>query len=245
MSVAKAARISIVMPALNEAHNIRATLQRLPRTEHLEVIVVDGGSQDATVAIAREYADKVIVAPIAGRAQQMNAGAAVASGDILLFLHADTRLPASFATWVCQTLARPNTIAGAFRLAIDSRLWSLRWIEFGVRLRSHWLGLPYGDQAIFLRRETFNAAKGFPELPLMEDFELMQRLRECGRIRIAPATAITSARRWETLGVWRTTFLNQVIVAGYLLGIAPQTLADWYRARRQGRPTERFDKIRP
>ncbi|MEO0946912.1 MAG: TIGR04283 family arsenosugar biosynthesis glycosyltransferase [Cyanobacteria bacterium J06641_5] len=240
-----AAKISIVMPALNEAHNIRTTLQRLPRTEHLEIVVVDGGSQDATVAIAREYADKVIVAPVAGRARQMNAGAAVASGDILLFLHADTRLPQSFATWVRQTLARPNTIAGAFRLAIDSRLWSLRWIEFGVRLRSRWLGLPYGDQAIFLRREMFNAVDGFRELPLMEDFELMQRLQTKGRIHVVSATAITSARRWETLGVWRTTLLNQAIVAGYLLGIAPQTLADWYRARRQGRPTEQLDKIQP
>ena len=238
-------RISIVIPAFNEAHNLRATLQRLRHAEGVEVIVVDGGSQDATIAIARECADKAIVAPVTGRAQQMNAGAAIASGEILLFLHADTHLPSSFAMWVRQTLARPQTVAGAFQLAIASNNHSLRWVEFGVRLRSRWLGLPYGDQAIFLRRETFAAIGGFPELPLMEDFELVRHLQRLGRIRIAPAPVLTSARRWQQLGVWRTTALNQAIVAGYLLGIAPQTLADWYRARRyRQRPTDRLDKVK-
>lgn len=237
-------RISVVIPAFNEAHNLCATLQRLRRSAGVEVIVVDGGSQDATVAIARDCADRAIVAPVAGRAQQMNAGAEVASGEILLFLHADTHLPSDYATWVRQTLSRPQTAAGAFQLAIASQARSLRWVEFGVRLRSRWLGLPYGDQALFLRRETFVAAGGFPELPLMEDFALVRRLHRFGRIRIAPAPALTSARRWEQLGVWQTTALNQAIVTGYLLGVAPQTLADWYRARRyRQRSAECLDKV--
>ncbi len=235
-------RISVVIPALNEAHHLRATLKRLPREDGLEVIVVDGGSHDATLAVAQERADLAIAASVAGRASQMNTGARAATGGILLFLHADTHLPVDFTAWIRQTLARPQTVAGAFRLAVASDALALRWVEFGVRLRSRWLGLPYGDQGIFLRRSTFERVGGFPEQPLMEDFELMRRLHPLGRIQIVPSAASTSARRWERLGVWQTTALNQAIVMGYLLGFSPQRLADLYHRTRRNRSEKCLDK---
>lgn len=220
--------ISVILPVLNEAALIGAALQRIPRTEDMEVIVVDGGSADGTVSLAEAAGARVIRAG-SGRARQMNAGAAVARGEILLFLHADTRLPAGFAGQVRQTLSRPGVVAGAFRLRIHSPRWSLRLIEALANFRSHRLQMPYGDQALFLRRHHFRAATGFANLPIMEDFEFVRRLRRRGRIALAPAAAVTSARRWERLGVLRTTLINQAMILAFLLGVAPARLARWYR----------------
>lgn len=194
------------------------------------MIVVDGGSQDSTVEIVQSFGVKVLLAT-AGRAHQMNVGAASATGDILLFLHADTCLPPRFDA-IVRTIFASDTVAGAFQLSIDAPLWSLRLIEWGVNLRSRWLKMPYGDQAIFLRSEIFHQIGGFPEIPLMEDFELIHRLRRKGQIAIIPVPVLTSGRRWLRNGVFKTTLLNQIIILNYLLGVSPEQISHWYRRTR-------------
>lgn len=195
----------------------------------MEVIVVDGGSQDSTVQMAQSLGVKVLSAPAATRACQMNAGAKTATGDILLFLHADTRLPSGFDTLVRKALFAASTAAGAFELGIDASLPSLRLIERGVNWRSRWLQMPYGDQAIFLKTKVFHTIDGFPKLPIMEDFELMRRLRRLGRIVIIPVPVLTSGRRWLQNGVFKTTLINQVVIIAYLLGVPPERIVRWYR----------------
>lgn len=218
--------LSIVLPTLNEAQNLPQVLGIIPAG--VDVVVVDGGSADRTAEVATAWGARVICsAP--GRSHQLNRGAAAATGSILLFLHADTRLPEGFEQAIRQTLAQPGVVAGAFRLAINGPGRGLRWVEWGVNLRSRWLQMPYGDQAIFLRAEVFDQIGGFPDLPMMEDFELVRRLRKVGRVAIAPAAVVTSDRRWRTLGILRTTLANQAMIAGYFLGIDPQKLARWYR----------------
>ena len=220
-------KISIIIPVLNEAAIIEATLTPLQGGLNLEVIVVDGGSLDRTRALAESLGARVFEAP-AGRAHQMNVGAAAATGEILLFLHADTALPQGFETLARQVLLRPGVIAGAFALQINADLRGLRLIETLVNWRSRFLQTPYGDQAIFLPAKVFKQLGGFQEIPLMEDFEFVQRLKRIGRIAIAPASVITSGRRWQKIGVLRTTLINQLIVLAYFLGVSPNRLARWY-----------------
>ncbi len=222
------ARISIIIPVLNEVGTIKAALASTHSSTNVEVIVVDGGSLDSTVQIAQSLGVKVLSAP-ASRAWQMNVGAKAATGKILLFLHADTRLPFGFDTMVRTALEQPEIVAGAFALRIDASLLSLRLIERGVNWRSRFLQMPYGDQAIFLKAETFHDLGGFPKLSIMEDFELMRRLRRCGRIAIIPAPVETSARRWLQKGVFQTTLINQIVILAYLLGISPERIVHWYR----------------
>ncbi len=221
-------KISIIIPALNEAENIKHALASTQPSTNVEVIVVDGGSEDDTVEIAKSLGVKVIFSD-RGRAVQMNAGARLASGEILLFLHADTCLPPNFDDMVCTTLAQPGIVAGAFALHINAELTSLRLVEWGVNARSRFLQMPYGDQAIFLTKDKFNNIGGFPELPIMEDFELMQRLRCLGKIAIIPVPVVTSARRWLQKGVWQTTLLNQIVILAYFLGVSPERIRSWYR----------------
>ena len=224
--------ISIIIPALNEASNISATLATTPGDSTAEVIVVDGGSMDDTVAVAESFGAKVLLTQ-AGRARQMNAGATEASGDVLLFLHADTRLPKDFDAYIRDALAEPGAIAGAFRLELDGRQRGLRFIEMMANWRSRRLQMPYGDQAIFIRAEVFHRFGGFPQMPLMEDFEMMRRLRKQGRIIVAPVPVISSARRWLKLGIFRTTLINQVVIAAYLAGAKPERIVRWYDHRRK------------
>jgi glycosyltransferase involved in cell wall biosynthesis len=244
------AKISIIIPVLNEASTIKAALAIVQAASNIEVIVVDGGSEDETVAIAKSLNVKALFSP-PGRAHQMNTGAAAATGDILLFLHADTRLPEGFDTMIRQTLqadkpiqnptsssaaarsAIQHPIAGAFELGIDGEMPSLRLIEKMVNWRSRYFQLPYGDQAIFLKTAVFHELGGFPELPIMEDFELSRQLRRLGRIEILPAAVLTSGRRWQKLGVFKTTLINQLIVIGYFVGVSPDKLAYWYRRQRK------------
>jgi hypothetical protein len=162
----------------------------------------------------------------------MNAGARLATADTLMFLHADTRLPANFFCAVEQILAEADVVAGAFRLGIDGTEAGLRLVEWGANWRSRLLQLPYGDQALFMRRATFWQIGGFPDLPMMEDFELVRRLQRVGRIAIALDAVLTSSRRWQKLGTCKTTAINQMAIAAYLLGIAPQRIARWYRRQR-------------
>jgi len=221
-------RISIIIPVLNEAANLPATLANTQVGVNVEVIVVDGGSQDGTSQLAQSLGVKVLSAP-AGRACQMNAGAKAATGNILLFLHADTRLPDGFDTLVRKALFASNTAAGAFELRIDASILGIRLIESGVNWRSRWFQMPYGDQAIFLKTEVFHDIGGFPQLPIMEDFELMRRLQRKGRIVIVPVPVLTSGRRWQKLGVLKTTLINQLVIIAYLLGVPPERIVRWYR----------------
>lgn len=221
-------QISIIIPTLNEAENIKAAIATTQPSSNTEIIVVDGGSQDDTVAIAQSLGVKVISSS-PSRAVQMNIGAAVASGEILLFLHADTCLPIGFDEMITTALQQPKVVAGAFALRIDGALGGLRWVETGVNWRSHWLQMPYGDQAIFITKSVFKKIGGFPELAIMEDFELMRCLRRNGRITILPVPVITSARRWIQKGVWKTTLINQIVIIAYLLGVQPERIRQWYR----------------
>jgi hypothetical protein len=154
----------------------------------------------------------------------MNAGARIASGEFILFLHADTRLPAGYAETVRAALSLPGIAAGAFEFRLDATSPSLRFIERVANWRSRRLQLPYGDQAIFLRSSRFHAAGGFPETTIMEDYEFIMGLKKFGRIYTAPYPATTSARRWEKLGVWQATLLNEAVVIGYYLGVSPFAL---------------------
>lgn len=226
--VSKESSISVIIPALNESASIAETLSRLNSIGGVEVIVVDGGSTDDTRAIAEINGARVIMS-LQGRGCRLNAGAEAASGDLFLFLHADTALPVNFVDIVQRTLKAPDVMCGAFTLRIDSKLKLLRIIEKIANWRSRKMGMPYGDQALFMRRDVFRATGGFPEQPLMEDFEYMRRLRKKGRIVTVPECVLTSGRRWETKGLWRVTMLNQMIILAYLSGISPERLHRWYR----------------
>ncbi|HHP7244888.1 MAG TPA: TIGR04283 family arsenosugar biosynthesis glycosyltransferase [Elainellaceae cyanobacterium] len=223
--------VSVIMPVLNEEHTISHSVVGALAEPNIEVIVVDGGSRDRTIEVAQVAGAIVMFAP-AGRASQMNVGAQTAQGDILLFLHADTRLPDGFAAHIRQILAKPGVVAGAFQLRIDGTAPGLSLIEWGVKWRSRLFQLPYGDQAIFLESSTFQRVGGFPDLPIMEDFELIRRLRSLGTIAIAPSAVITSGRRWDKLGVLKTTVINQLIIVAYLLGMPIDRIARWYRCDR-------------
>lgn len=222
------AAISVVIPALDEAPRIGSLVQELRAEDGVEVIVVDGGSRDGTPGIAAAAGARVVSAP-RGRAAQMNAGAAASCGVILLFLHADTRLPPGWPAAVRGLLGDPGVSGGAFSFATDSPSRGLRLIAAGAAWRGRLLGAIFGDQAIFTRSEAFAALGGFPAQPLMEDWEFVRRLRSRGAVVVLPQKAVTSARRWETRGTVRTSLVNAVITAGYLAGVPPTRLARWYR----------------
>jgi len=223
----KTSPISIIIPTRNEAAALAATVAAASQPSVREILVVDGDSHDGTREVAAQLGARVIASP-PGRARQMNLGAAQAQGEILLFLHGDTLLPPGFSNEVITILERPGVAAGAFRLAIDLPGTSLRLVERAVTLRSTLLQLPYGDQAIFLYRHQFLAAGGYPEEPLLEDLLLIKRLKQSGRIAIAATAVLTSGRRWQRLGVAKTTLINQLIILGYLLGVPPRRLRGWY-----------------
>jgi rSAM/selenodomain-associated transferase 2 len=220
--------ISIIIPTLNEADNLTAILSSIQGSTSAEIIVVDGGSKDGTVRLAKAFGVKILT-EATGRAGQLNSGVMAASGDVLLFLHADTRLPEDFDQYVLSTLSKPGTVAGAFGLAIDDPQVGLRIIEQLANFRSRFMRMPYGDQVIFLRKDTFNEVGGFPKIPVMEDFAFMQRLRRMGRVEIAPVAATTSARRWQELGILKTTLINQLMILAYFLRVDPDRLERLYK----------------
>ena len=218
--------LSVVIPALDEADRLPEAIRSAARAPLVETIVVDGGSRDSTAEVARELGARLVVSP-PGRAVQMNNGAAAARGEVLLFLHADTRLPFDYLQQIESLLSMPGVVAGAFRLALDDSRFSLRSIESAANWRSVYRQLPYGDQALFLTRQRFEESDGFRDLPVMEDYDLVRRLRKRGRIAIATSPVITSARRWLARGIWRTTLMHQRMILGWHLGISPQRLARW------------------
>jgi rSAM/selenodomain-associated transferase 2 len=219
--------LSIVIPVLNEPGlaDLLESLEPL-RGRGAELIVVDGGSADGTVTRAVGIADRIVVTA-AGRARQQNAGAELARGDALLFLHADTQLPDDAMDRVRAALAVGGW--GRFDLALTGRGLMFRVIERMVSLRSRLTGIATGDQAIFVRRDLFERADGFPEIPLMEDVALSRRLRRAGRPVCLRARVTTSSRRWETRGVWRTILLMWRLRLAYWLGADPARLAARYR----------------
>ena len=229
----KTCDISIIIPTLNEAPCIGQTVAGLAGQPGVEVIVADGGSQDQTVALAKAAGARVMDAP-QGRGSQQNAGARAAHGRVLLFLHADTLLPEGFAADVREALDQPGFIAGAFRFAVDAKGWRFRLLEQCANWRAAWFGLPYGDQALFLPAARFWAMGGFRELALLEDLDLVLRLRKTGRLALLAPAARTSARRWQRLGFARTTIINQLILLGFFCGITPARLARWYGQVREG-----------
>lgn len=224
------AGISVIIPTRDEEGTLRRTLQAIPLGSVREIIVADAGSHDRTVEVAQAHGAQVVHAP-AGRALQMNAAAAVAEGDTLLCLHADTILPAEFEQQIREALSDSRAVAGAFLLRIESPRRSFRWIEWCVNWRSRLLRLPYGDQALFCRAQTFRELNGYPELPVMEDVALVRRLRRRGRFVIVSSPVETSARRWIRHGVWRTTVVNLLCLVGYLCGVRPGRIARWRETR--------------
>jgi len=226
---ATAGLLSIIIPTLHEAHNLHRLVEPFLATTDCEVIVADGGSTDGTPELALELGCRVICGT-PGRGRQMNAGAVMARGEVLLFLHADTQLPTSFREEINATLAT-GAIAGAFQFQIDGPGRLYRWIEWGTNLRSRRLQLPYGDQGLFLRASDFFRLNGFRNWPLMEDFEFARRLKREGSIAIAPSAAPTSARRWGNVGAVRNTLLNQMCIALYLCGASSESIARFYSRR--------------
>lgn len=218
--------LSVIIPALDEAAWIAASVESARRDPGAEVLVVDGGSSDATADVARSAGATVLAGP-RGRAAQMNTGARAARGETLLFLHADTRLAGGYGPVIHATLARQDTALGAFRLSIDGPGPGLRFVNAAANLRARWLSLPYGDQGLFLRATTLAELGGFPEIPILEDYVLVRAARRSGRVRIAPLTVATSSRRWLQSGVLRTTLRHQMVLLGYHLGVDTGRLARW------------------
>ncbi len=219
--------LSVIIPALDESSGIEKTVQSA-RDVDAEVIVVDGGSRDDTMAGAARAGARVERSS-RGRALQQNRGAALARGEVLLFLHADTCLPRGYVGHVFETLMDPRIVVGAFRFRADRQGCLMRLVAFLTNIRARYFHLPYGDQALFIRRALFESIGGFPETAIAEDLLLVKRLAGRGRIGIAPAEAVTSARRWDRFGVARTTIINQMILAGCLVGFSPGRLEPLYR----------------
>jgi rSAM/selenodomain-associated transferase 2/rSAM/selenodomain-associated transferase 1 len=227
-------RISVIIPALNEEARIASRLEELNEIGGIdEVIVVEGGSTDRTAAIARSFDGVTVIESDRGRARQMNAGAKVATGNVLLFLHADVSLPKNAAPLINQALDRPDAIAGAFKtwtVADLGRSWLGPLLHL-ADLRSRYTSLPYGDQAIFVNADAFRAAGGYPDQPLMEDLEFSRRLKRRGKIVRIPGSVTVSGRRFQRRPVYYAALMN-IFPLLYRLGVPAQSLARFYRDAR-------------
>ncbi|MFA5866721.1 MAG: TIGR04283 family arsenosugar biosynthesis glycosyltransferase [Actinomycetota bacterium] len=222
--------ISIIIPVLNEQQTLSRLLPELAkRNAAHEVIIVDGGSTDGSAELAGQYG--ITIKAKQGRAAQMNAGAEIAQGDILLFLHADTTLPVGALPAIEQALTENSVIGGRFRVNLDDRRMRFRVIGAMINIRDGITKGFTGDQAIFVRQKTFNELGGYAAVPLTEDLDLARRLRRHGRVVRIPLAVETSARRWKENGTLRTVLLMWKIRLYYLLGVPPSRLADMYSGK--------------
>lgn len=217
--------IAVVIPALDEANGIEAAISSAAGSE-VEVIVVDGGSRDGTRERARQAGARTINAQ-RGRARQLQIGFEASASEVVLFLHADTRLPRGWKCAVAEALDDPETVGGAFRLRFDERSLRMRWVEWWARLRIALLRLPFGDQAIFVRSAVLESLGGVPDVPLMEDVDLVHAMKRHGRLALLPLSATTSARRYLDRGVGRTSVLHFIAFAAWSLGVDRQRIAGW------------------
>ncbi len=222
--LAAAATLSVIIPTLNEEARLAELIEHLKRSQAHEIIVADGGSNDRTLETAENAGVRVVSAP-KGRAGQMNLAAALASGEFLLFLHADTLPPPGYPQIISRMLQMPATSAGAFRFELAGNLAAAPLIEPLVHLRCRLWGTPYGDQGLFLRRRIFRHLGGFPDWPVLEDLHFVRQLKRLGPVRMAPEAAQTSARRWQNGGTAQTFLRHQMILAAYHLGLPPRHIA--------------------
>lgn len=227
-------KFSIIVPVLNEQGQINSFIDKIKDQGfdgYFEIIIVDGDSQGGTINAITDHSVICITSP-KGRGQQMNAGAAVARGETLIFLHADTTLPDNALRKISQALQDQDFVGGAFDLKIDSDRLFLKYISARASFRSRRNRIPYGDQAIFIRKKYFDQLGGFKKIPLMEDVDLMRRIKKDGKkIVILPDKVTTSARRWESEGALYTTMRNLILVRLFYLGVSPHKLAKYYRRR--------------
>jgi rSAM/selenodomain-associated transferase 2 len=230
--------LSIVVPALDEAANLARLLPDLAaRCPGAEVIVVDGGSADATPDVIRRHPAVRWLASERGRARQRNAGARAARGDAIAFVHADSALPDGAADAIAGALRRPGVVGGRFDVRFSSPRWPFRMIAALMNLRSRWSRIATGDQGIFVTRAAFEALGGYPDIPLMEDIEFSRRLKRLGTVACLRLRITTSSRKWEREGIARTIVLMWALRLLYALGADPARLHRWYYRRpRAGLP---------
>ena len=226
--------LSIIMPVYNEELIIGDTLRHLPSRKDIEIIIADGGSEDKTRDIISNLTSHLpslyLIETPKGRARQMNEGANISKGDILLFLHGDCRLPENALEYIWDTIQSGRYVAGAFDIRINKRGLFFRITEKAANMRSRYLRVIYGDQAMFMKRETFFRVGGFPVLPLMEDIAISKRLKRLGRFRFINTPVIVSARRWEKEGAFYTMFRDITLASAYILfNVSPEKLVRYYK----------------
>jgi rSAM/selenodomain-associated transferase 2/rSAM/selenodomain-associated transferase 1 len=228
--------LSIVIPLLNDTEPLQRLLTSIRPDPQVDIVVVNGGAPDDRLTAICHRPDVRLLMSAPGRGRQMNVGASAAEGRWIVFLHADTRLPPQWSDEIRRAGADPDVVGGSFRFRLDSTAWQARLIERAVDRRVRWLDLAYGDQALFVRRDVFDAIGGYREWPLMEDVDFVRRLRQAGKLYHSPQPVLTSARRWERDGWWRRSAKNVMLQALFFAGVAPERLANWYSQPPQ-RPT--------
>lgn len=226
-------QISVIIPVLNEAASIQKCLEQFHEEDAIDVVVVDGGSTDGTPDIvASSGIGRCVLSAQKGRASQMNFGAQQTVGDVFLFLHADTFLPSNGLSLIREVMAYDGVVGGRFELGLAETGFGFRLIAILSTLRSKFLGITYGDQGIFVKRDTFQAVGGYPALELFEDSEFCNAVKSCGRFVMLPAQVCSSTRRWRKWGVVRTVIWMWLLRVLFVCGISDQTLSRWYRAVR-------------
>jgi rSAM/selenodomain-associated transferase 2 len=225
--------ISVIIPSVNEQAHVRCCIESiLAEGADCEIIVADGGSTDRTIELANKREEVRVVRSDRGRGLQMNRGALSANGSVLLFLHADTMLEEGWSRDIDAALSNDAVAAGAFTLRINGDERHFRLIELWVKVRCAVFGLPYGDQGIFVRRDVFEKLGGYRDIPLMEDVDLVRRIKRAGRIVLLPGKAVTSARKWSREGWIRVSLMNQFLLILFRLGVDPGRLAKLYYGER-------------
>ncbi len=226
-------QISVIIPVLNEVASIQKCLDQFGKEDSIDVVVVDGGSTDGTPDLVFAAGiGRCVFSPTKGRASQMNWGAQHAVGDVLLFLHADTFLPPNGLSLIRDTMANQHVVGGRFELGLAEAGMGFRWIAYLSTLRSKLLGITYGDQGIFVRRDVFRSVGGYPMRDLFEDSEFCNVVKKCGKFVMLPAQVCSSTRRWRKWGVVRTVIWMWLLRVMFVCGVSDKTLSRWYRSVR-------------